>query len=100
MTQNATAEVFRELLALEGRSYTYDGVSREGIPSGLEPYRDNDLETVAVKVELIRVLRSAWGDSGVAVGKAITDFNDKERRVVDIDDDGSSDTFLLIVSVD
>ena len=101
MTQSATVRVFSSLLKYQGRDYTYSGFPGRGLPSGIITIQSSDYESVSAKAELIRVLRSAWGNIEIKVGGILTDTQlRKDRRIVDIDDDGTSDTRILFVSLD
>lgn len=98
MARNATDQAFEAILKIEGRDYVYDGGSGRGLPSGIEAIQHNDLEATDSKAELIRVPRSAWSPVPQP-GKLLTD-NGRARRILDTDDDGTSRTLLLIVSLD
>ena len=101
MTQSATVQAFSQLLKYQGRDYTYSGFPGRGLPSGIITISSNDYESVSAKAELLRVLRSGWGNAELKVGGILTDTDlRKDRRIVDIDDDGTSETVILFVSVD
>lgn len=101
MTQSATIQAFSQLLKHQGREYTYDGFLGKGLPSGIETIQRSNFESGLAKAELIRVLRSAWSSSNFKVGGILTDvLADKDRRIADIDDDGTSDTLVIVVSID